>query len=220
MKVSKSIILLLIAFAGVFGAFSQTLEVGVAKTRYIYAGTTLKNHYGIFLSESLSSESLKNQQIELAGAYFGNISKFYYNAGFRAGTAWCGSYQRYAAFVNLAYHPFNRWMIAAKLMPNYDTGYRYHTDWSAGIRFNAFKPLWINLDFSTIPDYRKSEKRLHLEAAFNVSALSASVAVSMPVEGDSKFRTLRILMGLNYRFDFSKSTVKTPYNPLRLTENL
>ncbi|MDE6810833.1 MAG: hypothetical protein K2J15_00615, partial [Muribaculaceae bacterium] len=82
-----------------------------------------------------------------------------------------------------------------------------------GLKFKAFRPLWVNLDFTTIPDYRKSEKRLHLGALFNVGALSASFTVSMPVEGDQKFRTWRILMGLNYCFDFSKSSGFPTFHP-------
>ena len=184
------------------------LNVGIAKTRYVYVGTTINNHYSIFISESLYSESFKNQQIEVTGLYQGSFRNFSYSGGVSIATSWCGSYQRYSATAALGYRPFDRLMAEVKLHPEYDTGYRYHTDWSASIKFKACKPLQVNLDYTTIPDYRKSEKRMHIGTTFTSGALSASFAISIPLEGDQKFRTWRILTGFNYCFNLSKSPKK------------
>lgn len=220
MKIFRVYICFLFLFTGYFLSFSQTLDIGIAKTRYVYAGTTFKNHFGVFLSESLFSENFKNQQIELTGFYRNTLYKFSYIGGFKTGSSWCGSYQRYAIFAGIAYRPFERWSLETKLRPNYDTGYGYSTDWAVGLKFNAFQPLWLNLDFTTIPDYRKSEKRLHFGALFNVGALSASAIISIPVEGDQKFKTWRILMGLNYCFNLSKSSGNSSFQPFSPTYNL
>lgn len=182
---------------------AQRLDIGIEKSKYLYGEFTFNSGLSLKLSESLFSENIKHQQIELTGAYCNRISKVFFSAGLKAGTSWSGSFQRYAGLFKASYLPIKNFAITGLVMPLYDTGYGYSTDWGVVAGYRVVKPLWINLDLTTIPDYRKSELRSHIGAILSVGALSASAAVSLPLRGDQKLKTWRILMGINYSLDFS-----------------
>lgn len=184
---------------------AQSLSVGIAKTRYLYGSFNLKDHFDFFISESLFSENFKNQQIEVGGVYSGKINKFHYAAGIKGGSSWNGAYQRVALLTNISFLPIERLALNAQVRPNYDTGYGYNTDWRIGVGVKVFNPMWLHVAYTTIPDYRKSEQRIHAGVVFGVGALSASAAASIPIEGNQKFKTWRVLMGLNYCFNLSRN---------------
>lgn len=188
---------------------AQTIDAGISKSRYIYAAFTFANKIGLSISQSVSSENFKHQQIEAGIRYSGIINKLEYKAGVFAASAWNSSYQRYYAKLSLDYLPLNFMKVTGQIAPLYDTGYKYNTCFSAGLAFKPAKPLWINLKYTTIPDYRKSEKRIHAGINLHSGPLEVSGTVSIPATGDQKFKTWRLLLGFNYTIELKHKSSPT-----------
>lgn len=190
------------AFAVANGA---AVNIGMRNTRYAYAGYDFNTHFNASLSHSMFSEPIGYQQIGIEGSYRGSWRKFDYSGGIFGATAWNGNYQYAGATVELTYSPISRLHFAGQIQPRYDTGYGYDTGYSLGASFDIIRHIGVKTSFTTIPDYRKSEKRLHAGLEFRVGELSVSPVLSFPLEGDQKMKTMRVLVAAEYKFKLVKN---------------
>lgn len=195
----KRIFTLILFVSSILASFAQ-IDAGLCNTRFVYGAYTFADHYRVALRHSVFSEKIGFQQIGLSAEYFGNVSKFDYNIKIYGATAWNGDYQQAAAVASLTYSPLSLLHLTGRINPLYDTGYKYKTCFSLGAAVDLNKSIDVRTSYTTIPDYRKSEKRVHAGFGLRSGQLSVIPEVSIPVAGEQKYKNLRVLVSLNYRF--------------------
>lgn len=178
-----------------------TLLLGVRNSRYVMAGYELPaGHCGLELEHGLQAVNIKRQQVRaslfwhdawLGGRMAARASAF-------CSTTWSGTYSMTGVHLSAAYSPL--WRVTAELSvnPYYDTEYRWITAWSAGLRGALTRQAALFCTYTTVPDYRLSERRIHAGAAITVGNLSAEAAVSVPLS-HTPAQSLRLLCSFRYR---------------------
>ena len=85
--------------------------------------------------------------------------------------------------------------------PHYDSGYGYKTCYNAGLGVVITSDINIFGRYTTIPEYRMSEKRAHIGLDFHVKNLNVIPVLSIGTTAtESGSKNLRVLMSFNYRF--------------------
>lgn len=183
-------------------AFSSSAQVaiGLHNTRFADISYTLKNHYTFQLSHSLYSEKPAFQEIRFTFGYRNSYQSLQYHGAVYGASTWNGDYQIAGARIGARYTLATRFHFLATLNPHYDTGYGYRTCFAAGASVNFIRPVALRLQYTTIPDYRLSEKRLHAGFDAKVGALSVSPILSIPLEGSSQLSKFRVLVSCAYSF--------------------
>lgn len=179
---------------------SAQFSVGIRNTRFVEADYKFKCNVGVGLSHSLYAEKIAFQEIKASVFYENYLSKFDYRGTLYGSTTWNRDYKTVGAKLDVRYNFVKSASVMAALNPHYDTGYDYRTCFSAGAAYQIIKPIAVKVLYTTIPDYRMSEKRIH--AGFDIvsGALSVAPVVSIPVEGNSKLSKFRVLMSARYSF--------------------
>lgn len=76
----------------------------------------------------------------------------------------------------------------------------YNTCYEAVAGVSIVKAINLLAGYSTIPEYRQSEKRALVGFDFHVGHLNVSPVLSLATTGASKANRLRLLMNFNYQF--------------------
>lgn len=196
----KSKTLLLTLFLLIAPSAYARFGVGMRDNRFVYGDFTFKNHYEVKLEQSVFSEKLGYQHLRGYLGYKGDSRNFDYSARAYFGSTYNGSYHDYGVLAELKYTFIDRIMIEGKLNPHYDSGCDYETCFYAGAGVVITKNIDVHAGYTTIPEYRMSEKRLYAGFDFHVGSLSATPAVSIAVSDAEKGKTTRVLMGFRYQF--------------------
>lgn len=72
----------------------------------------------------------------------------------------------------------------------------------AGVRFNINEEIALFTQYSTIPEYRISEGRIHVGLSLKVRHLQVAPQISIPTEGN--VRICRVLLGFKYEIPHTK----------------
>lgn len=179
---------------------SSGFYAGLRNTRYIYGGYRFSDNFKVELNHSLFSEKIGYQAVGAKFGYARSIAKFDLGASVSGSTAWNGSYGIVSGAIDVRYNPLNVLSFEGTLSPLYDSGYGYNTCFSVGAAVNITRQINIMARYTTIPDYRKSEKRIRGGFGFKVKNLYVEPNVSVPVSGSEKFKNLRVLVNFNYCF--------------------
>ncbi|MBD5214887.1 MAG: hypothetical protein HDS75_08740 [Bacteroidales bacterium] len=163
-------------------------------------GYTLKSHYTFQLSHSLFSEKPAFQEVKVTFNYTNAWQDLSYSAAAYGSSTWNGDYKTAGARIGGRYTFAKRFHILGILNPHYDTGYDYNTCFAAGASVNFISAIALRLQYTTIPDYRMSEKRLHAGFDAKVGPLSVSPILSVPLEGSSQLSKFRVLASCSYTF--------------------
>ena len=174
--------------------------VGLKNTRFAEVGYTLKSHYTFQLSHSLFSEKPAFQEVKVTFNYTNAWQDLSYSAAAYGSSTWNGDYKTAGARIGGRYTFAKRFHILGILNPHYDTGYGYNTCFAAGALVNFISAIALRLQYTTIPDYRMSEKRLHAGFDAKVGPLSVSPILSVPLEGSSQLSKFRVLASCSYTF--------------------
>ena len=122
-------------------------------------------------------------------------------AGLRAGgflsTTWSGAYTMAGALVSANYSPHWRVRAEASFIPYHDSEYDWVMAWSAGLKGAVSRSISVICRYTTIPDYRLSERRIHAGVEFHTGALWVTPVVSVPV-GSSPAQSVRLLVSCGY----------------------
>ncbi|MDE6249866.1 MAG: hypothetical protein K2M29_09190 [Paramuribaculum sp.] len=196
----KRILLTLILTVITCTAAIGQVEIGLQNSRYGYLGYTLKDHWNFRLRQSLFSERMRYQQIQLEAAYLGSIGHFDYSGGIYGSTEWGGDWRTGGVKIRGQFNTLKRLHINATINPHYDSEYDYTTCFSVGAEVDIIKSISILASYTTIPDYRKSEKRIHGGASFHVGQLSVTPEISIPVSSSERLKQMRILTSFGYKF--------------------
>lgn len=181
------------------GAKAQ-ISVGMHNTRYIYGEYEFGQNYHVGINHSVFSEKFKFQQVGISVRYTGDYKILSYSATAYAATAWNCDYKIVGGKVAMTLTPLSLLHICGSVNPLYDSGYKYKTCFSVGGEVDLSKNISVGACYTTIPDYRKSEKRVHGSFTFHVGGLSVRPTLSLPVAGEQKFKGLRVMASFNYRF--------------------
>lgn len=199
MKILKTLFFLTLLTTTV-SAFSQ-VNIGLHNTRYAFLGYKFKDHYSAAVHVSVFSEKLGFQYAMGSFSYNNTIRHLSYEGKAYFGSAFNRSYYNGGAAANLSYDIITRLSVRATLNPHYDSGYGYKTCYKAGIGVMITPDIDIFGNYTTIPEYRMSEKRIHVGADFHVKNLNVTPVLSIgTTAAGSGSKNIRVLMSFAYSF--------------------
>lgn len=195
----KKIFILIIALISIFEASAQ-FSAGITNSRYVYGSYKLENGIKFKIEHSLYSEKLGFQRVGI-GAGYGSALRygFDWEVNAFAATTWNRNYQVVGADVNIGYH-YRRLGLYATLNPRYDSGLHYMTCWQAGASVRINDPISVVVDYTTIPEYRVSERRIAGGFEFKVNSLSVTPKLSFSADDNTLLKNIRVLISMNYDF--------------------
>lgn len=174
--------------------------VGLRDTRYVYGSYFPIKGLGLTLEQSLYSVAIGYQRTGITVGYRHSFPFGLWLGGTVSGAStWKGSYQLYTAGLEAGYS-FKPLFLSGTVMPSYDTGLFYYTAWKIGAVIDLTNHISLNLAYSTIPEYRMSEKRLQAGFGFWVKQLQVSPRLSFSMGDHRYFQDLRVLVSMEYEF--------------------
>lgn len=172
--------------------------IGFRDVRYVYGGYQFKFGMYMDVEHSIFSEHIGYQKGRLNVGYKHEWKYIDLNAKIYGSSLWNGNYQDAGLLILGIAKPFKIWTVDATVNSHYDTGYGYHTCFSLGTGIKVNKNITMLAHYSTLPEYRESERRVRVGVNFKVRNLEVQPEVSVPVEGKAK--TIRVLFGMKYTF--------------------
>lgn len=185
-----------------YNAAQAQCYVGLRDNKYAYIGYRLKDSWQFQFDHSIFVEHIRYQYIRCTGGYTLNKKQFDVAANLYAGITYCNSFYDLGTKIYGAYKPIKWFEINAMLNPHFDAKYKYATCYMEGVRFNINEEIALFTQYSTIPEYRISEKRIHVGLNLKVRHLQVTPQLSIPIEGNAK--TCRVLFGLKYEIPRTK----------------
>ena len=199
MRIIKTAILILF-FSIATNAFAQ-FGIGIRNSRYAYVDYRFKNHWDAAVDISVFSEKLGFQYAKGSLGYHNSFKNLSYEGNCYYGSAFNRSYYNGGAALCLDYTVIRRLVVSATMNPHYDSGYGYKTCYNAGLGVVITPDINIFGRYTTIPEYRMSEKRAHIGLDFHVKNLNVIPVLSIGTTAtESGSKSLRVLMSFNYRF--------------------
>ncbi len=191
---------LILAFLTVTVAACAQFGAGIRDSRYVYGVYSPVTSLGIMLDHSLYSEKMGFQRVGLGIDYSMRFGEgFKWQAGVYGATTWNRNYQVFNVHTMLGYQ-YRRLGITAVLQPHYDSELKYTTTWMAQADVRMINNICFLVAYTTIPEYRLSEKRLRGGFEFQVSKLKVRPELSFSVDKNTSFKNMRVLMSMHYDF--------------------
>ncbi len=186
------------------GAPCLEFGAGVRDSYYVNAFASVAGRAFASVEHSVYSYEARYQYWRL---YAGGMARVPY-ASFEGsafyGRTWCGSYWSAGALLTARVLPPGPVSVTATLNPLYDSGFQYHTCFSVGAAVRVCEPVSLLVSYTTIPEFRASEKRVRAGVDVSVGGLSVTPELSIPADPVSRSRRLRLLMSCSYTFSFGK----------------
>lgn len=190
--------LYLIAFLTIVCIVAKSqVSVGLRESQYAFAAISFCNHWSTKIEESLYSEPIDYQRIRLYAGYSIRKERFSGELLLYVSTLWNGKYKDYGAKFITNVELLSFWDVDLTINPHFDTGLSYKTCYSMGTGLKITKDISFLLHYSTIPEYRISEKRIRLGARFRSKKLSVTPELSIST---GKIKKLRTLCSMQYVF--------------------
>lgn len=196
----KNRLLLTLAFLATTLTSYCQFGVGVRDSRFVYGDFTFLRHWEVELEQSIFSEKIGFQYLRGYAGYKGDWKSLDYKAQAYFGACYNGDYHSYGLLASARYTLFNRVMVDGKINPHYDSGYGYKTCFYAGAGVRITDNINVMAGYTTIPEYRMSEKRVHAGFDFHVKRLSVQPLISFETDGSRNTKTLRTLVSFRYQF--------------------
>lgn len=203
MTLRRSAAALLLCLPGLCSAGAAEkwgLGAGVRDSYYIFAQASYAGHAFLKAEHSVYSYDAKYQYWRLYAGGNASVPYAAFEGSAFYGRTWCGSYWSAGALLTARVLPPGPVSVFATLNPLYDSGLDYQTCFSAGASVRIFKPVSLRATYTTIPEFRESEKRLKAGVEVKVGGLSVVPELSIPVESENRSRRLRLLMSFSYIF--------------------
>ncbi len=189
----KALLLLLIFFSSKL--YSQ-IKICLRDTYYAQVGYITKTNYEIGIEHSLYSEHMRLQKIRLLVGYHYLKNNTSLSAVPYFSTLWNGYYQDCGAYLTGNVCLLKHLYASAIVNPHYDTGIKYMTNYSLGLRVGSYYGLSIVGEYTTIPQYRVSEKLINIGVEVKIGTLWVRPELSLPMSGDRK--TGRVICSFGY----------------------
>jgi hypothetical protein len=197
----KILCALCVCFAALttFTAHAQ-LTVGLRDTRYVYADYVWKNHVDVKLEHSIFAEKAQFQLVKLYAGYNNQYEALTYGADAFYGRTYKGNYYTLGTHIFGEYSIASALKVKATVAPIYDSGYDYKTCFEIRPTIPLTQDISVHAAYTTIPEYRESEDRVRGGFTFHVGQLMATPEVSIPVSGNNKYKSVRVLASMSYTF--------------------
>lgn len=179
---------------------TSMFEVGIENTRLLYGKYTYKNFLSAKLNVSVYSEKFGFQYIRGTIGYFTKIKNFNLSGEYFFGSAFNGNYFNTAVQLKADAVFVKRLLIDARLLPWYDSGFGYTTTFEARIGCKITDKIDIKAGYTTVPEYRMSEKRIIGGFDFHVEHLNVSPYISFGRSADTGGNNIRLLFDFGYKF--------------------
>lgn len=173
--------------------------LGIRDSRYFQAGYQFEHGTYLNLEHSAFSEIFQYQKIRLGGGYTHNRKDFTLDTNLYGSTLWNGGYHDAGLYIMGDYRIRKPWKIDVALNPHYDTELGYQTCFFVGTSVNVHRDIALTAHYSTIPEYRESEKRVRIGAKLKVANLWVHPVISIPATKDTK--NFRVLCSMRYLFN-------------------
>ena len=201
MKISLKLntLLILCCFC-IINAHAQ-FSAGIEDSRYAYGSYRFTNGIAFKIEHSIYSEKMGFQRLGFHVEY-GNIIAYgvRWETDLFGATTWNGNYQVVGGRLTLKYNYHHNFGVETTVNPRYDSGLHYKTCWKVGISQKIIDHIDIILGYTTIPEFRMSEKRLRGGFVFKVNKLKVSPELSISMQKETRFKNMRVLMSMNYEF--------------------
>lgn len=179
-------------------AFGQ-VTLGLRDTHYAQVGYSYQDRWSATLEHSVYSEHMGYQKVRLMLGYKQTFDeKFTININPYASSLWNGDYQDFGVLANAEAKLAPMFAVDITANPHYDAGADYTTCLAVGTTIQFHKDVALVAHYTTIPEYRLSEKRIRAGLDFKVQKLWVRPELSIPVEGEVK--TVRVLCSMRYKF--------------------
>ena len=176
------------------------ISAGIQESSYMYGRYNFTDNFNIKLEHSLYSEKFGFQRVGIGVGYSKCLPYgFNCNINLMGASTWNGNYQVAFSDINIGYD-YRRIGCNLTIQPRYDSELGYETCWRAGISVKITKPISLIANYTTIPQYRMSEKRISGGIEFDVLNLRVVPAISVSVERPTILKNMRVLMSMNYDF--------------------
>ncbi len=194
----KAILLVLLSLAAHLGAVAQ-FGLGMRDTRYLNVNYTIAERFNVELEHSIFAEKFKYQHVRLSASYTLPIKHFELAVKPYFGTLYSGDYCDVGALLSVRYRPVRPLTLCGTFNPHYDSGLKYKTCFMLGAECVVYRALSVVAHYTTIPEYRESERRVRAGLRLDVNSLWVQPLLSIPVKsGETK--SLRVAVSMGYRF--------------------
>lgn len=157
------------------------ISIGLKDSRYAFLNYTLKDHYGFRIDQSLYSSKISTQYLRGTVGYHSDFDSLKLEGDAYFGSAYGGAYQNYGASASVVYHPIKWMSLIGTANPHYDTFYGFDFCYKAGIIGHVHKDIDLLAYYTTIPDFRQSEKRVRAGFNFHILNLQVEPTISLPL---------------------------------------
>lgn len=202
-RLAAALLLCLFCFCSARGAEKWGLGAGVRDSYYVFAQASYADSY-LGAEHSVYSYDAKYQYWRLYTGSRTTIPYAEFSGRIFYGRTWCGNYWNAGALLTARALPPGPVSVFATLNPLYDSGLKYHTCFAAGAAVRIFKPVSLRASYTTIPEFRESEKRVRAGVEVKVGGLSVVPELSIPTNPTNRSRRLRLLMSFSYLFSLGR----------------
>ena len=195
---NKRIIVFVLTSVACLTAMAQ-FGIGMRDTRYLNINYTFATRFNAEFEHSVFAEKFKYQHVRFSGSYTLPVKNFEFQAKPYFGTLYDGDYYDVGAFLCVRYNVVKPLMLCGTLNPHYDSGFSYKTCFMLGAECKVYKDLSVVAQYTTIPEYRQSEKRIRAGLKLDVGRLWVQPLLSIPVES-GKTKSVRVAVSMGYQF--------------------
>lgn len=179
---------------------SAQVSIGLRDSRYANISYACARGFSATFEQSIFAEKLPCQYFRIYAGYRTELGRVECTLRPFYGMTYNNIYRNLGAMVDARLPIAGPFALYGTLNPLYDSTFGYTTCFRAGALVRVTDDIAVKGDFNTVPEYRESEKQLRAGLEFNVGNLSFSPMISMPVEGNGKYKSLRVLAGFTYTF--------------------
>lgn len=175
---------------------SAQVHLSLRDNHYAGLGYHFLDKYDLKLEHSIFPEKIGFQYIRANAEANFSIEQLMILYKLYSGMLYNQNFYDIGADLKINYTLANRIDLFADVNPHYDSGYEYETNYGAGASVRLYKGMWLVGQYTTVPEYRKSEKRIRAGFIFKENNLRVSPVISIPAKKEIK--SMRVLVSMDY----------------------
>ena len=184
------IVLLVVQFA------TAQVHLSLRDNRYAGIGYRFLDKYDLKLEHSMFPEKIGFQYVRVNAEANFSIEQLMISYKLYTGMLYNQNFYDVGADLQMNYSFVNRIDLFANVNPHYDSGYEYESNYGAGASVRLYKGMYLVGQYSTVPEYRTSEKRIRAGFIFKENNLSVTPVISIPAK--KEFKSMRVLVSMDY----------------------
>ena len=175
---------------------SAQVHLGIRDNRYAGIGYRFLDRYDLKLEHSMFPEKIGFQYVRANAEANFSIEQLMMSQKIYFGMLYNQNFYDVGADLKMNYTLLSRIDLFANVNPHYDSGYEYETNYGAGANIRLYKEMRFVGQYTTVPEYRISEKRIRAGFIFKENNLSVSPVISIPAK--KEFKSMRVLVSMDY----------------------